>query len=328
MERFDYVRTKQARGAIRELLKNPKAAYLAGGTTLVDLIKLGVESPGMLVDIGSTGLTEISVSPTGTRLGALARNSDLAHHSGIVEQYPAISQAILSGATPQIRNMATLGGNLLQRTRCSYFRDNVSACNKRRPGSGCAAREGFNRSHAILGGGEQCIATHPSDLCLALAIFEAVVHVDGKSGQRTIPFESLYTDVAADPSRETVLEHGDMITAVDLPSAPYTRMSVYEKVRDRESYEFALASAAVMLEVTKDRITTVRIALGGVATRPMRSREAEQALLGRKPDAKAFAAAAEAALRGAKPLKHNAFKVELAKRTLVRALERVLSVSK
>ncbi len=300
----------------------PNASFVAGGTTLIDLMKLNVMRPVTLVDINLLPLDKIESLPDGgLKIGAMVRNSDLAHSDLVQRGYPVLSQALLSGASPQLRNMATTGGNLLQRTRCSYFRDTAYACNKREPGSGCSALQGFNRMHAVLGTSEHCIATHPSDMAVAMMALEAVVHVQGPKGDRSIPLEEFYYVPGSTPDRENVLIHGDLITHVTLPASAAGTRSYYLKRRDRASYEFALASAAVVAQMQGGRIQRVRIALGGIGTKPWRSKEAEQALEGKEASEQNFRQAAEAALRGAKPQRDNAFKIELAKRTLVRALK-------
>ena len=256
----------------------------------------------------------------GVRIGALARNSDTANHPLIRQRYPLVSQAILAGASPQLRNMATNGGNLLQRTRCYYFTDTTQACNKREPGSGCAAIEGFNRIHAILGASQACIATHPSDLCVALAALDAVVRVQGPKGERTMPFLEFHRLPGDTPQIETNLQPGELITAIELPASNFAARSHYLKVRDRASYAFALVSVAAALEMDGDTIRSARVALGGVAHKPWRSTEAERVLTGAKANEQTFKAAAEAAVRDAKPQKSNGFKIELSRRTIVRAL--------
>jgi len=295
--------------------------FIAGGTTLVDLMKLGVETPPALIDITALPLAQIETLPNdGLRVGAMVRNSDLAHHAVVLAHYPVLSQALLSGASPQLRNMATTGGNLLQRTRCPYFRDPSSGgCNKRDPGSGCSAIDGHHRMMAILGTSEHCIATHPSDMCVAMIALEATIHVEGTKSKRAIPIGAFYKLPGDTPHIENVLEPGDLITHVELPPPTGTKQA-YLKLRDRASYEFALASAAVVARVEGGHIRSVRVAMGGVGTRPWRSAEAEAALIGKAATSAAFRAAAEAALRGAKPHTENAFKVELAKRCVVRAL--------
>src|SRR5579859_6775093 len=302
--------------------------FIAGGTTLVDLMKLGVEQPPALVDVNALPLAKIETLPNGgLRIGAMVRNADLAHHPEVLKNYAVLSQALLSGASPQLRNMATTGGNLLQRTRCMYFREPNAGtpagygCNKRTPGSGCAAMDGFNRSHAVLGTSDKCIATHPSDMCVAMAALEAVIHVEGSKGKRTIAFADFHKLPGDSPHIENALEPGDLITYVDLPKPVEGAKSTYLKLRDRASYEFALASAAVVARVEGGRIRYIRVAMGGVGTKPWRSHEAEAALMGKPATPATFKAAAEAALAKAKPHKENAFKVELAKRCLVRGLK-------
>jgi len=325
MNLFSFHQAAQPDEAIHSVAGDPHAKFLAGGTTLVDLLRLNVETPDTLVDINALPLAKIEALPGGgVRIGALVRNSDLANDKAIRQRYPVLSEALLSGASPQLRNMATVGGNLMQRTRCYYFRDAISPCNKRQPGSGCAALEGYNRIHAVLGTSDKCIATFPGDMPVAMAALDAVVRTRRRNGaERTIPLADFHVSYGDEPARESVLEHGELITAVDLPAVPWLARSTYLKVRDRASYEFALASAAVALDLEGGRggrIRAARVALGGVATKPWRSHEAEQALTGAKADEAAFRAAAEAALQAAQPQKHNGFKIELAKRTLVRAL--------
>ena len=296
--------------------------FIGGGTTLVDLMKLGVETPPALVDVTGLPLTTVETLPNGgLRIGALVRNSDLANHPAVVKNYAVLSLALLSGASPQLRNLATTGGNLLQRTRCPYFRDLTSGpCNKRNPGSGCAAIEGHHRMMAVLGTSEHCIATHPSDMCVAMTALEAVIHVQGAKGQRAIPISDFYKLPGDTPHIENALEPGDLITHVELPPAPNTKQ-IYLKLRDRASYEFALASAAVVAHVEGGHIRSVRIALGGVGTRPWRSHEAEAVLTGKAATPANFKLAAEAALKNAKPHPENAFKVELSRRCIVRTLK-------
>ncbi len=302
--------------------------FIAGGTTLVDLMKLDVEQPKQVVDINGLSLNEVTMTPEGLRIGALVRNSDLAHHAEVLRSYPVLSQALLSGASGQLRNMATTSGNLLQRTRCTYFRDTAfEACNKRNPGSGCAAIDGNNRINAVLGTSEHCIATHPSDMAVAMTALEARIHVVGSKGERDIPIAEFYRVPGTTPNIENVLEPGDLITYVVLPTpAPGTR-SHYLKLRDRASYEFALASAAVVVEMDGDHIRKARIALGGVGTKPWRSEEAERSLSGRPAEEAHFRTAADAALRGAKPYRENGFKIELARMCVVRALTTVTTQS-
>ncbi len=332
MKPFDYTAPASLDEATRA---GARAAtrFIAGGTTLLDLMKLEVETPEHLIDLNPLGdrdpsLGTVSDLPNGgLRIGALARMSDVAWTAPVKERYPVLSQALLLAASGQIRNMASMGGNLLQRTRCPYFRDTAMPCNKRNPGSGCSALQGFNRSHAILGTSELCIATHPSDPAVALVALGANVRVRGPGAQpsteRTMPIASLHRLPGSHPERETVLNPGDVITAIELPPLPFARRSLYLKVRDRASYAFALASAAVALDIANDTIHDARVALGGIATKPWRATAAERALIGKRATAASFRAAADAALRGAVPHRDNAFKVELAKRTLVRALTEV-----
>jgi xanthine dehydrogenase YagS FAD-binding subunit len=325
MQTFQYTK---AANIDKALAAASGAKFIAGGTTLVDLMKLSVEKPSGLVDINLLPLDKIDKLPGGgLRIGAMVRNSDLAWSDDVKRDYAVLSQALLSGASPQLRNMATTGGNLLQRTRCVYFREPTAGtpggdgCNKRTPGTGCAAMDGFNRMHAVLGTSEACIATHPSDMCVAMAALEAVIHTEGPKGKRTIPFADFHKLPGNTPQIENALEPGELITYVDLPKPVADAKSVYLKLRDRASYEFALASCAVVAKVEAGHIRHVRVALGGVGTRPWRSHEAEAALLGKPATAEHFRRAAEAALVGAKPRKDNAFKIELAKRCIVRTLK-------
>jgi xanthine dehydrogenase YagS FAD-binding subunit len=296
--------------------------FIGGGTTLIDLMKLNVEQPQTVVDISRLPLDKIEGLPDGgLTIGAVVRNSDLAHHPLVRKNYAVLSEALLSGASAQLRNMATTAGNLLQRTRCMYFRDTDMPCNKRAPGTGCAAITGANRSLAILGTSEHCIATNASDMNVAMAALEATIHVRGPKGERSIPIADFHVLPGNTPHRETVLEPGDLITHVTLPAPAPGSRSLYLKLRDRASYEFALSSAAVVVTVAGGKVTRARIALGGVGTKPWRSTEAEEALTGQAATEEAFRKAAEAALRGAKPQSENGFKVELAKRCLVHALK-------
>jgi xanthine dehydrogenase YagS FAD-binding subunit len=324
MNPFAYLRASDATQATTELAARPKAKLLGGGTNLVDLMKMGVERPDELIDINRLPLATVEELPDGkgVRIGGLARNSDVAEHPLIKERYPVLSEALLAGASPQLRNRATTGGNLLQRTRCPYFYDpDFPACNKRVPGTGCGALQGYNRNHAILGQSESCIATHPSDMCVAMAALEAIVRVRGPKGEREIPFQDFHRLPRDTPDRETNLGPDELITAVDLPAHPFAARSHYLKVRDRESYAFALVSVAVALELTPEgTIKTARIALGGVAHKPWRALEAETILMGKPATGKHLQAAAEAAMAGAKGYEHNTFKIELARRTIVRVL--------
>jgi xanthine dehydrogenase YagS FAD-binding subunit len=324
MQPFKYVNATDERAARAAMAAHAGARYLAGGTTLVDLMKLHVERPDALVDINPLPFTRIAeLSDGGVRVGAMVRNSDMAQHPLIRARYPVLSEALLSGASAQLRNMATTGGNLLQRTRCYYFRDTATPCNKREPGSGCGAIAGFNRIHAVLGTSEHCIATHASDMCVALAALDATVRVAGPRGAREISVTDFHLTPNDHPERETVLERDELITAVDIPPLDFGARSTYLKVRDRASYAFALASAAVALDIRNGVVQDARVALGGVATKPWRAREAELALIGKAPGPAAYREAADAALADALPRRHNGFKIELAKRVIVRALTRV-----
>lgn len=325
METFSYVKAPSIEKA---LASTPRAKFIAGGTTIVDLMKLSVETPKTLVDINLLPLDKVEKLPDGgLRIGAMVRNSDLAWNPDVQKSYAVLSEAILSGASPQLRNMATTGGNLLQRTRCAYFREPTAGspggygCNKRAPGTGCAALEGFNRTHAILGTSKHCIATHPSDMCVAMAALEAVIQVEGPKGKRTIAFADFHKLPGDTPNIENALEPGDLITYVDLPKPVDGAKSTYLKLRDRASYEFALSSAAVVARVEGGHIRYIRVAMGGVGTKPWRSHEAEAALLGKPANGTTFKTAAEAALAKATPQRDNAFKVELARRCLVRSLK-------
>ncbi len=329
MHPFNYSRATDANAAVADLAASPQTKLLGGGTNLIDLMKMGVETPNRLVDITRLDLAKVEELPDGkgVRIGALVRNSDLAEHPLIVEHYPVLSQALLAGASAQLRNMATTGGNLLQRTRCYYFYDPAfPACNKRNPGSGCGALEGYNRIHAILGTSEACIATHPSDMCVAMAALDAVVRVQGPKGEREMDFAEFHRLPGEHPEHETNLQPDEIITAVDLPAAAWAKNSHYLKVRDRASYAFALVSVAAALEVADGKIKTARVALGGVAHKPWRAKEAEEALVGEKPEEAIFKTAAAAALKHAKGYKYNDFKIELAKRSIVRALNNVMGV--
>jgi xanthine dehydrogenase YagS FAD-binding subunit len=327
MNPFTYSRASDGSQAVSDMAAKPQGKFLGGGTNLLDLMKMGVETPAQLIDINRLPLAQIEELPggKGVRIGALARNADVAEHDLIKSRYPVLSEAFLSGASPQLRNMATVGGNLLQRTRCYYFYDPAfPQCNKRNPGSGCGAIEGFNRVHAILGQSDQCIATNPSDMNVALAALEAVVRVQGPKGEREISFADFHRLPGNTPNVDTNLHTDELITAVDLPAIPFATRSHYLKVRDRASYAFALVSVAVMVDLAGDRsIKTARLALGGVAHKPWRAQKAEEALTGKEANEQTFRAAAEAELAAAKGYKHNSFKIELAKRSIVRALSTV-----
>lgn len=331
MNPFTYSRVTDAQQAIDGLAAKPQAKFLGGGTNLIDLMKMGVETPSQLIDINRLPLASVEELPggQGVRIGALARNSDVAEHPLIQQRYPVLAQAFLAGASPQLRNMATVGGNLLQRTRCYYFYDPAfPACNKRNPGSGCGALEGYNRIHAILGQSEQCIATNPSDMNVALAALDAVVRVQGPKGERQIPIADFHRLPGSTPNIDTNLQADELIIAVDLPAIPFATRSHYLKVRDRASYAFAIVSVAAALEIDPGKkITAARIALGGVAHKPWRGQKAEKELIGKNADERTFRAAAEAELAAAKGYKHNSFKIELAKRSIVRALSTVAALA-
>ena len=331
MNPFSYSRVNDADKALAELSGKPEGKFLGGGTNLVDLMKMGVETPTQLIDINRLPLAQIEELPggKGVRIGAVARNSDVAEHDLIKTRYPVLSEAFLAGASPQLRNMATVGGNLLQRTRCYYFYDPAfPQCNKRNPGSGCGALDGFNRIHAILGQSEQCIATHPSDMCVAMAALEAVVRVRGPKGEREIKFEDFHRLPGNTPERDANLAADELIVAVDLPGTPFAERSHYLKVRDRASYAFALVSVAAAVDVdSSKKIKAVRLALGGVAHKPWRAYKAEKELVGKNAEEKTFRAAAEAELAAAKGYKYNSFKIELAKRAIVRALTNVTAIA-
>lgn len=328
MHTFEFTRPSDVTGAATAAAsantaqQGAEIRFIAGGTTLIDLMKLNVEQPHTLIDLNRLPLAEVEVlSDGGLKIGAMVRNADLAHHPAVLRDYPVLSQALLSGASAQLRNKATTSGNLLQRTRCVYFRDTTMPCNKREPGSGCGAINGFNRMMAILGTSEHCIATNPSDMNVALTALEATIHIQNSKGTRSVPINEFYLLPGGTPERETVLEPGDLITDVTLPAPVPGSRSFYLKLRDRASYEFALSSAAVIVKVENNRLTHVRVALGGVGTRPWRSREAEQALEGAPVSETSFRAAGEAALKDSRPQSQNGFKIELAKRCLTHALK-------
>ncbi len=323
MKLFAYTRATEQDVAVDTVSRNQSAKFIGGGTNLLDLMKENVEQPNQLIDINSLPLSKIEVTRNGVQIGSMARNSDVAYNAIIQERYPLLSQALLAGASPQLRNMATVGGNLMQRTRCYYFYDTAMPCNKREPGSGCAAIEGFNRIHAIFGASDQCIATHPSDMCVALAALDAVVQVQGPKGDRQIPITQFHRLPGDTPQIDTVLQHGELITAVDLPNLPFAKRSHYLKVRDRASYAFALVSVATALDIENGIIRAARVAMGGVAHKPWRAVAAEEILVGAKVNQETFRAAAEAAVKEAQPQKHNKFKVEMAKRAIVRSLTEV-----
>ncbi|MFJ4879091.1 FAD binding domain-containing protein [Streptomyces sp. NPDC088745] len=324
MKPVGYVRPATVEEAARAHAGDPEARYLGGGTNLVDLMKLGVETPGLLVDVSRLPLDTVEERPDGSlHLGATVRNSDLAAHPLVRDRYPVLSQALLAGASGQLRNMATTGGNLLQRTRCGYFQDTAKPCNKREPGTGCAARDGIHRDHAVLGHSPQCIATHPSDLAVALAALDASVELHGPDGDRTVPVTDFHRLPGDRPDRDTVLRHGELITAVTLPSGPAGLPSAYRKARDRASYAFALASVAAVLDVRDGVVRHAALAFGGLAHRPWRARHAEAELLGHAPDPERLTRALDAELEQAEPLRDNAFKVPLAHRVAHDVLTRL-----
>jgi xanthine dehydrogenase YagS FAD-binding subunit len=326
MNSFTYFPATSTDQAVGDYAAHPQATYLAGGTNLIDNIKLNILQPQRLIDVRKIGSDQInSAANGGLSIGALVTNSALAYDQRVQQMYPVLSQAILAGASPQLRNVATTAGNLLQRTRCYYFRDASSAspCNKRSPGSGCAAIDGFNRIHAVLGTSDKCIATHPSDMDVALMALDAVVITHATTGNRSIPIADFYVAYGEDPARENVLQPGELITAVELPPTAWFARSQYTKARDRASYEFALASAAVALDVDNSVIRDCRIALGGIATKPWRALAAEKVIRGQKQTDDLFHAAAEAELQHAIAQKFNGFKIEMAKRILVGTLKKV-----
>jgi xanthine dehydrogenase YagS FAD-binding subunit len=323
MRPFKYVRASDPAAAARAVAANPQAKFLAGGTNILDLMKEDVERPNELVDLTRLKLAEIKAAGGGVSIGALAKNTATANHPLIRHNYPLLTQAIVAGASGQLRNMATNGGNLMQRTRCQYFYDTAMPCNKREPGSGCGALEGLNRIHAIFGWSEKCVATYPGDMANALYALEAVVRVRGANGQeRTIPIGDFHRLPGDAPERDNNLQHGELIVAIDLPKSNFAKNSYYLKVRDRASYAFALVAVAAALDLNGGTIRQARVVMGSVAHKPWRSLEAEAALSGRPASEESFRRAAEAALKDARPLAHNAYKVELGKRAIIRALMR------
>lgn len=321
MRAFDYHLAESPADAVATLTAHPDAAYLAGGTNLVDHMKLGVATPDLLVDVSRLPLDEVTATDDGgVRIGATVRNSDLAAHPVIRSRYPVLSRAMLSAASGQLRNSATTAGNLLQRTRCVYFQDVTTPCNKRSPGSGCSAIGGYVRYHAILGASRHCIAVHPSDMAVAMSALDGVVVIEGSDGERRIPIDEFYRLPGDEPHRDTVLRHGELITAVELPAPPPGAVSEYRKVRDRASFAFALVSVAAELSLADDRIGSARIAFGGVAHKPWRAHRAEEVLTGAPPTDDTFGAAADAELSAADPQPGNEFKVALARRTLIAEL--------
>jgi xanthine dehydrogenase YagS FAD-binding subunit len=321
MINFQYSRAADVADAVRQVAASPGAKFVAGGTNLVDLMKMDVEKPPKLIDVTRLPLDKVEeIAGGGLRIGALVRNTDLAYHPAIERRYPVLSSAFLAGASQQLRNMATVGGNLLQRTRCAYFYDSATPCNKRTPGSGCSAIGGLNRMNAILGTSDACIAVHPSDMCVALAVLEAKIRVTGPRGEREIPIADFHRLPGDTPQRDTNLGADELITAIELPARGFAANYTYLKIRDRLSYAFALVSVAVGLELDGGAIREARFALGGVAHKPWRNAEAEAALRGKPANEASFAQAADIVLRDAKGFGHNSFKIDLARRTLVRAL--------
>ncbi|MFS0516641.1 FAD binding domain-containing protein [Nostoc sp. UIC 10607] len=318
MQPFSYAKVTCQEAAIATVNQDQTAAFIAGGTDLLGLMKDGVQTANILIDINSLPLADIESQPNGIRIGAVSRMSDVAFHPKIQERYPVISQALLQSSSPQLRNMATVGGNLMQRVRCGYFRDPVFPCNKRTPGIGCSAITGYNRMHSIFGGSEHCIAVHPSDLAVALTALDAVICIQGVEKARRISIHDFYLLPGETPEKETLLQPGELIVAIEIPEFAYK--SYYLKVRDRASYEFALVSVAVALDIEQDMIKSARIAFGGVAPKPWRAWEAEEFLQNKAINEATFRDAATVAIKEAKPQTHNEFKIELVKRALVRAL--------
>jgi xanthine dehydrogenase YagS FAD-binding subunit len=327
MNYFSYMRADDVAAAVAEISRNAAAKFVAGGTNLIDLMKENVSRPDRLIDITHLPLNRIqNTGDGGLRLGALVTNSETAYNAEVQKRYPLLSRAILSGASPQLRNMATNGGNLLQRTRCYYFYDTATPCNKREQGTGCSAIEGFNRMHAVLGTSVHCIAVHPSDMCVALAVLEPIVYVTGKNGDRAIPFLDFHRLPGDTPEIDSNLQRDEIILSIDLPSKGFADHHAYLKVRDRRSYTFALVSVAAALEMSGDTITEARLALGGVAHKPWRDKETESLLNGKTATTDNFQIVAEAMMRDARGFGHNTFKIDLAKRAIVRALKHAAQV--
>jgi len=320
MNQFQYVRPVEKASAIKSFTTDANTQYIAGGTNLVDLMKMGVVTPERLVDINRLPLKDIKKTPTGIHIGALALNSQVAENTLILQHHPVLALALNAGASPQLRNMATVGGNMLQRTRCGYFFDTSMPCNKREPGSGCGAIDGINRMHAIFGASPSCIAVHPSDMCVALAALDATVLVAGLKGERSIPFVDFHRLPGDHPEHDNTLQKGELILGIDIPDAKPTKNIAYLKVRDRTSYAFALVSVAAVLNIEGGIIKTAKLAMGGVAHKPWRLRDAERSLIGKPANADSFKQAAQIAMQGAKAYKHNQFKLKLAPNTIVQAL--------
>jgi xanthine dehydrogenase YagS FAD-binding subunit len=324
MNPFQYTRSSGTTGAIQSLVKEPKAHFLAGGTNLIDLMKMGVVMPERLVDINSLPLKTIEKTASGLRIGALATNSEVADHPLVLQNYPLLSMAINAGASPQLRNMATVGGNMMQRTRCNYFFDTAMPCNKRSPGTGCGALEGYNRMHALFGASDQCIAVNPSDMNVALLALDAVVHVRGPKGERKIPFANFHRLPGDHPEKDNELERTELIVAIDLPASPFKQHVYYLKIRDRSSYAFALVSVAVALDMEGNTIKGVRLAMGGVAHKPWRLHATEAFLKGKAAGEDVFKEAAQIAMQGAKAYRYNQFKLTLAPNAILQGLKMAL----
>jgi xanthine dehydrogenase YagS FAD-binding subunit len=322
MINFEYIRVTSVKAAIDAISKTPDARFIAGGTNLVDLMKKGVTAPQRLIDINGLPLNKIEETASGVRIGALVINSDLSESAVIREKFPLLSLALKAGASAQLRNMATVGGNMMQRTRCGYFYDTTMPCNKRQPGTGCAAAQGYNRMHAILGASDKCIAVHPSDMCVALAALDATVSVSGPRGERTIPFLSFHRLPGDEPEKDNTLLKGELITAVTVPYNNFQKHAYYLKIRDRASYAFALVSVAAALEMKDGTIRQARVALGGVAHKPWRAATAEKFLAGKEATANNFALAADLVMKGAKGYGHNNFKLKMAPNAIVEALSK------
>ncbi len=327
MIQFSYSRPTTQKSAIAALAKDPAAKFIAGGTNLLDLMKKGVENPEKLVDINNLPLKEIKKQPGSLYIGALALNSEVAENKLVIQSQPLLSMALKAGASAQLRNMATVGGNILQRTRCFYFYNTDLPCNKREPGTGCGAMEGFNRMHAIFGFSDKCIAVHPSDMSIALVALDAVVLVSGPKGNRRIPFANFHRLPGDTPHLDHNLQKGELITAVEIPDAPFTKNVHYAKVRDRASYAFALVSVAAALDLNDKTIKGIRLAMGGVAHKPWRLTEAEKALTGKQASEEAFRQAAEIAMQGAKGFEHNSFKLKMGANTIVEALKKAAGIA-
>jgi len=326
MINFEYSRATTVKSAIDILVKNPGAGFIAGGTNLVDLMKKGVMSPTRLIDINNLPLKQMEETPLGLKIGALVINSDLSADKNINQKYPLLAQALKAGASPQLRNMATVGGNMMQRTRCTYFYDLAMPCNKRNPGSGCGAIQGYNRMHAIFGASDKCIAVHPSDMCVALVALDATVFVSGPKGERKIPFADFHRLAGDSPEKDNTLQNNELITSVMLPKNNFTKNVHYLKIRDRSSYAFALVSVATALELNGNTIKNARLAMGGVAHKPWRLTEAERFLVGKTPSNENFSKAAELGMKGAKSYGHNDFKIKLGAAAIREALNKALTV--